>query len=165
LKSHHLHVGTELGEGLRADICVLSGPNWYVGFAECRTNGKSEAMSPQRILITNDDGIAAPGIRYLARVVVDHGFDVVVAAPSEESSGISAAMTAVVGEGRVVIDRRKLAMLDSVSTFVVSASPGYIVTLGRLGAFDDPPELVMSGISRGERRGARFSTPARSAPV
>ena len=97
-------------------------------------------MSPQRVLITNDDGIAAPGIRYLARAAADHGFDVVVAAPSEESSGISAAMTAVVSEGRVVIDRRKLAMLDSVPTFAVSASPSYIVTLSRLGAFGDPPE-------------------------
>jgi 5'-nucleotidase len=110
-------------------------------------------MSPQRVLITNDDGIAAPGIRYLARAAVDDGFDVVVAAPSEESSGISAAMTAVVSEGRVVIERRKLAMLDSVSTFAVSASPGYIVTLGRLGAFGDPPELVMSGINRGANAG------------
>jgi 5'-nucleotidase len=109
-------------------------------------------LSPQRVLITNDDGIAAPGIRYPARAAVDHGFDVVVA-PSEESSGISAAMTAVVSEGRVVIDRRNLAMLDSVSTFAVSASPGYIVTLGRLGAFGYPPELVMSGISRGPNAG------------
>jgi 5'-nucleotidase len=110
-------------------------------------------MSPQRVLITNDDGIAAPGIRYLAKAAVDHGFDVVVAAPSEESSGISAAMTAVVSEGRVVIDRRKLAMLNDVPTFAVSASPGYIVTLGRLGAFGDPPELVMSGINRGANAG------------
>jgi 5'-nucleotidase len=110
-------------------------------------------MSPQRVLITNDDGIAAPGIRYLARAAADHGFDVVVAAPSEESSGISAAMTAVVSEGRVVIDRRKLAMLDSVPTFAVSASPSYIVTLSRLGAFGDPPELVMSGINRGANAG------------
>jgi 5'-nucleotidase len=110
-------------------------------------------MSAQRVLVTNDDGIAAPGVRYLARAAVDHGFDVVVAAPSEESSGISAAMTAVVSEGRVVIDRRELAMLNGVPAFAVSASPGYIVTLGRLGAFGDPPELVMSGINRGANAG------------
>jgi 5'-nucleotidase len=110
-------------------------------------------MSTPRVLITNDDGIAAPGIRYLAKAAVDQGFDVVVAAPSEESSGISAAMTAVVNEGRVVIDRRELAMLDGVPTFAVSASPGYIVTLGRLGAFGNPPDLVMSGINRGANAG------------
>ena len=92
-------------------------------------------MTTQRVLITNDDGIAAPGIRRLARAAADQGFDVVVAAPSEESSGISAAMTAVVEDGRVVIDRRELASLEGIPTFAVSASPGYIVTLGRLGSF------------------------------
>ena len=80
-------------------------------------------MTTQRVLITNDDGIAAPGIRRLARAAADHGFDVVVAAPSEESSGVSAAMTAVVEDGRVVIDRRELATLEGIPTFAVSASP------------------------------------------
>ncbi len=110
-------------------------------------------MRTHRVLVTNDDGIAAPGIRYLAQAAVDHGFDVVVAAPSEESSGISAAMTAVVSEGRVVIERRELATLDAIPCFAVSASPGYIVTLGRLGAFGDPPDLVISGINRGANAG------------
>jgi len=35
----------------------------------------------------------------------------------------------------------------------VNASPGYIVTLGRLGAFGDPPDLVLSGINRGANAG------------
>ena len=110
-------------------------------------------MTTPRVLITNDDGIAAPGIRRLARAAADHGFDVVVAAPSEESSGVSAAMTAVVEDGRVVIDRRELATLEGIPTFAVSASPGYIVTLGRLGAFGDAPDLVMAGINRGANAG------------
>ena len=106
-------------------------------------------MTAQRVLITNDDGIAAPGIRCLARAAADHGFDVVVAAPSQESSGISAAMTAVVVDGRVVINRHELATLEGIPAFAVSASPGYIVMLGRLGAFGEAPDLVMSGINRG----------------
>jgi len=68
-------------------------------------------MPTQRVLITNDDGIAAPGIRWLARAAADHGFDVVVAAPAEESSGISAAMTAVLDDGRVLMDRREVPTL------------------------------------------------------
>jgi 5'/3'-nucleotidase SurE len=43
-----------------------------------------------RVLITNDDGIEAPGIRWLARAVVREGYDVVVAAPLTEASGSSA---------------------------------------------------------------------------
>ncbi len=110
-------------------------------------------MSPQRVLITNDDGIAAPGIRRLARAALDYGFDVVVAAPAEESSGVSAAMTAVLEDGRVVIDRREVPTLEGIPAFAVNASPGYIVTLGRLGAFGDAPTLVMSGINRGANAG------------
>jgi|tagenome__1003787_1003787.scaffolds.fasta_scaffold20946480_2 5'-nucleotidase len=110
-------------------------------------------MGTQRVLVTNDDGIAAPGIRRLARAIADGGFDVVVAAPTDEYSGISAAMTAVVSEGRVIIERRHLPDLDGTPALAVNASPGYIVTLGRLGAFGEPPDLVVSGINRGANAG------------
>ncbi len=86
-------------------------------------------MSSPRVLITNDDGIDAPGLRWLARAAADHGCDVVVAAPAEEASGISAAVTAVVSEGRVPIERRSLPTLEGIPAFAVKASPGYIVTL------------------------------------
>ena len=44
-----------------------------------------------RVLITNDDGIDAPGISWLAASAADAGLDVVVAAPLTEASGTSAA--------------------------------------------------------------------------
>jgi 5'-nucleotidase len=110
-------------------------------------------MSTRRVLVTNDDGIAAPGIRRLALAATNGGFDVVVAAPTDEYSGISAAMTAVVSEGRVLIERRDLPDLDGIPAFAVNASPGYIVTLGRLGAFGEPPDMVLSGINRGANAG------------
>jgi 5'-nucleotidase len=110
-------------------------------------------MTAERVLITNDDGIAAPGIRRLARAAADAGFDVVVAAPAEESSGISAAMTVVLDDGRVSIQRRRVPTLEDLPTFAVHASPGYIVNLGRLGAFGDPPTRVVSGINRGANAG------------
>jgi 5'-nucleotidase len=47
-----------------------------------------------RILVTNDDGVLAPGIAPLAAAVVAAGHDVVVAAPLTEASGSSAAITA-----------------------------------------------------------------------
>jgi 5'-nucleotidase len=106
-----------------------------------------------RVLITNDDGIAAPGIRRLAATAVEHGLEVVVAAPLDESSGVSAAMTAVVDEGRVMIERRALRDVDGVPAFAVGASPAYIVLLGTLGAFGPLPDLVLSGINRGANAG------------
>jgi 5'/3'-nucleotidase SurE len=83
-------------------------------------------MRTHRVLVTNDDGIAAPGIQYLARAAVDHGFDVVVAAPTEESSGISAAMTAVVSEGP---GRNRAARVGKRSTpFLLSPSAPHPAT-------------------------------------
>lgn len=101
-----------------------------------------------RVLITNDDGVRAPGLRHLAYAVSAAGHDVVVAAPRVEASGSSAALTAVAEEGRVVVERQA----DS-GFLGVAASPAYIVVLGNLGAFGPPPDVVLSGINRGANAG------------
>jgi 5'-nucleotidase len=106
-----------------------------------------------RVLVTNDDGIDAPGIRCLASAAHAHGLEVVVAAPHREASGMSAALTAVVSEGRVVIESVTLDGLDDVPAFSVAASPSYIAVLGGLGAFGPPPDAVLSGINRGANAG------------
>ena len=43
-----------------------------------------------RALITNDDGIDSPGLWTLARGAQNAGFEVIVAAPHIDSSGVSA---------------------------------------------------------------------------
>jgi 5'-nucleotidase len=106
-----------------------------------------------RVVVTNDDGVAAPGIRWLAAAARSAGLDVVVAAPEREASGMSAALSAVTEEGRVVLTRHSLKGLDDVPAFGVSASPSYIAVLAALGAFGDPPELLLSGINRGANAG------------
>lgn len=101
---------------------------------------------PTRILITNDDGIDAPGLHALAGAVRRHGFAPVVAAPAEEASGMSAALTAVTRRGRVAFEKRP-------QGYAVAASPAYIVLLASLGVFGPPPEIVLSGINRGANTG------------
>jgi 5'-nucleotidase len=103
-----------------------------------------------RILITNDDGVDAPGIRVLAEAVAADGHDVVVAAPHEEASGMSAALTAVTVEGRVVMEKRNFKTLPG---YAVSASPAYIAVLAGLGVFGPPPDVVLSGINLGANAG------------
>jgi 5'-nucleotidase len=103
-----------------------------------------------RVLITNDDGVDAPGIAALAAAAARAGHDVVVAAPMREASGLSAALTAVTDEGRIVVRRRTVSGL---SAYGVAASPAYIVVLAALGAFGDPPGLVLSGVNRGANTG------------
>ncbi len=107
-----------------------------------------------RVLITNDDGIDAPGLRVLARAAVRDGHDVVVAAPLTEASGSGTAMTAVRQDGRVVVQSRSLAGLRNVPAYGVAASPAFIVLLALRAAWGDAPDVVLSGINRGANAGA-----------
>jgi len=95
-----------------------------------------------RVLITNDDGIAAPGLAALAAAARRHGFDVVVAAPSREMSGMSAALR---------IEDTSLRRTDA--GLAVDATPAMIVGLAALGALGEPPDVVLSGINRGANAG------------
>lgn len=106
-----------------------------------------------RALVTNDDGIDAPGLAVLARAALDAGLDVVVAAPAEQSSGASAAITAARREGRTPLKAVELPDLPSVPAFAVTAQPGHIV-LGALRGWLDPvPDVVLSGINHGANVG------------
>jgi 5'-nucleotidase len=107
----------------------------------------------RRILITNDDGILAPGLRWLALAAVNAGFDVVVAAPNYEASGSSAALTAVYRDRRLAVTPANLGDDLKVEAYGVQASPGYIVLLGAIGTFGPRPDLVLSGINRGANAG------------
>lgn len=101
-------------------------------------------------MVTNDDGVGAPGLSVLARATRDLGYDVVVAAPAEEASGTGAAMSAYTSDGKVVVAKTAI---DGITAYGVGASPGYIVLLSMLGAFGDRPDLVLSGINRGANSG------------
>jgi len=50
-------------------------------------------MSQKTILVTNDDGIIAPGILSLLRVLVEAGYIVYSVAPAVDQSGKSASLT------------------------------------------------------------------------
>jgi 5'-nucleotidase len=99
-----------------------------------------------RVLVTNDDGIAAPGLAALAAAARRHGFDVVVAAPAREMSGMSAALRIEPVDGKVPVRHTEAGI-------VVEGTPASIVGLAALGAFGEPPDLVLSGINRGANVG------------
>ncbi|MEU8071883.1 5'/3'-nucleotidase SurE [Micromonospora sp. NPDC049151] len=106
-----------------------------------------------RVLVTNDDGVHAPGIRALARSAYERGLDVVVAAPQHEASGMSAALSAVTEDGRLVFRETELDGLPGVPAYAVAASPAYIAVLAGLGVFGPVPDLLLSGINRGANAG------------
>lgn len=106
-----------------------------------------------RVLVTNDDGIDAPGLHVLARAARDAGFDVTVAAPARQSSGASASIVAAEEDGRIAIERREIDGLDGVPAFAVRGGPGLIALVAAHGAFGDPADLVLSGVNHGANVG------------
>ncbi|MFF2631835.1 5'/3'-nucleotidase SurE [Microbacterium sp. NPDC058021] len=106
-----------------------------------------------RALITNDDGIAAPGLHALARAAQAAGLDVTIAAPAVQSSGASASIMAEDHDGRIDVERRTLAGLEGIPAFAVHGGPGLIALIAAHGAFGDPPELVLSGVNHGANVG------------
>lgn len=103
----------------------------------------AEEPSPYRILVTNDDGIGAPGLAALAESLRPLG-EVIVIAPAENQSGIGHALTL---RGPITLRRRQVGGQEATA---VAATPASVVrvALGHLLA-DTPPNLVVSGVNRG----------------
>lgn len=106
-----------------------------------------------RVLITNDDGIDAPGLTALAEAARAAGLDVTVAAPAAQSSGSSASIMATEADGKIAVERRTLPQLPDVAAFAVHGGPGLIALIAARGAFGDPPEMVLSGVNHGANVG------------
>jgi 5'-nucleotidase len=107
-----------------------------------------------RILVTNDDGIDAPGLHALANAMCDleGGHEIVVAAPDTEYSGAGAALGAL-HIITPVIRPVNLPHVRTDQTWSVSGAPALCVMFARLGAFGEPFDLVVSGINPGANVG------------
>ena len=95
-----------------------------------------------RILITNDDGIRAPGIRMLTEWARTLG-DVTVVAPKVEQSGMSHAIQFV-----EPIEIKKVDLMDGVEAWQMDSTPADCVRFGIVG-LEREYDLVLSGINRG----------------
>ncbi|MCT2585500.1 5'/3'-nucleotidase SurE [Actinophytocola gossypii] len=110
-------------------------------------------MTP-KVLVTNDDGIDSPGLHALVRCALDLGWSPVVAAPTTESSGTSAGLTAAKDARQVAIDRRRrLPGLEDVPAYAVAAHPGLIALIACHDGFGERPDLLLSGVNRGANVG------------
>jgi 5'-nucleotidase len=102
-----------------------------------------------RILVTNDDGVEAPGIAALARAAFQSGNEVVVVAPLEDWSGASAAVGAFYRRDGVDYRTFAIAGLEGVPTYGVDGPPALGVILACVGGFGKRPDIVLSGINHG----------------
>jgi 5'-nucleotidase len=96
-----------------------------------------------RILVSNDDGYLSPGIEALVRVLRPLG-EVVVVAPEQNRSGASNSLT---------LDR-PLAVTEAPNGFFyVDGTPTDCVHIALTGLLTTPPDLVVSGINKGQNMG------------
>jgi 5'-nucleotidase len=96
-----------------------------------------------RILVANDDGYLAPGLRALAEVCRGFG-EIDVVAPEQNASGTSNALTL----------QRPLSVWKAASGFrYINGTPSDCVHVALTGLLDYRPDLVVSGINNGANMG------------
>ena len=105
-----------------------------------------------QLLVTNDDGISAPGLHALAGALVDAGHQVLVAAPDRDCSGQSASIGPVHLSGQVVYERVDIEGVDA-EAVSVEGPPALAVMAACLGGFGPAPDLVVAGINAGANTG------------
>lgn len=99
-----------------------------------------------KILLTNDDGVHAPGLKALA-ASMPSGVEVVIAAPATQRSASSHAIT--LGQKlRVEED-----MAGNMRRFSIHGTPADCVKFALAGIPDFFPDLIVSGINQGANTG------------
>jgi 5'-nucleotidase len=98
-----------------------------------------------RILITNDDGIDAPGLAVLERIAAELAREVWVVAPEHDQSGVSHAVSL---HHPIRITER------GVRRYELTGTPGDCAVMGLCHLMADaPPQLLLSGVNRGANLG------------
>lgn len=100
------------------------------------------------ILVSNDDGVYAPGIAALAEAMLPFG-QVTVVAPKENRSAIGHRKTM---HKPLRIDEVPFAV-KGIKAYAISDSPSDSVAVALLGLISEPIDLVVSGINRGPNMG------------
>jgi 5'-nucleotidase len=104
-----------------------------------------------RILLTNDDGIYAPGLRALRKELLPLG-DVVVVAPATEQSAAGHSVTLLTP----LLVNEVFEELDGTRSFIgwaVEGRPADCVKLALLELLPDPPDVIVSGMNAGSNAG------------
>jgi 5'-nucleotidase len=101
-----------------------------------------------QILLTNDDGVFAPGLRALRKELMRLG-DVTVVAPAMEQSGVAHSITLL---SPLVV--KQVHDVDGTALgWKVEGSPADSVKLGIFELMSRPPDLIISGINSGSNAG------------
>jgi 5'-nucleotidase len=100
-------------------------------------------MKRPKILITNDDGINAPGLRYLISIMKELG-DLVIIAPDKPQSGMAHAVTI-----QTPLRIHEIANHPDYKEYSCNGTPADCVKLGQKVILRSNPDLIVSGINHG----------------
>jgi len=103
-------------------------------------------MQKPLILVTNDDGITAPGLRSLIQFASEIG-DVVVVAPDSPQSGMGHAIT--INNTLYATKMTAIEKDGALAEYSCSGTPADCVKLGLQELLERKPALVISGINHG----------------
>ena len=103
---------------------------------------------PYRILVSNDDGVRAPGLAALAQILQAIG-DVSIVAPAENSSGAGHSISTASD----AIFREDLTLPNGLKAIGLTATPASTVNVAIRNIMKPLPDLVVSGINRGYNLG------------
>jgi 5'-nucleotidase len=104
-------------------------------------------MAAMQILLTNDDGIFAPGLAAIYKQLIHLG-EVTVAAPTDSQSGASHSVTFFEPLGCSKVD-----IQDLFTGYGVHGSPADCVKLAAMQLIAEPIDLVVAGINNGANVG------------
>jgi len=93
-----------------------------------------------RILLTNDDGIHAPGLAVLEKIAAHFTNDIWICAPEEEQSGAGHSLT---------LNRPVRLRQHAERRFSVTGTPTDSVTMALKRLMPAPPDFILSGVNRG----------------
>jgi 5'-nucleotidase len=160
---------------MACELKQTSGPKWGWVPVTSRLLGDEQSVTPLgyqeirhrgpvgsgyvRVLVTNDDGVTAPGIAALTRALVGWSdasaaaggprHEIVVMAPSTNYSGAGAAVGSVEDHTTIAWQRATIDGAEGVEAYGLDASPALSVIIGAMGAVGPKPDLVLSGINHG----------------
>ncbi len=106
-----------------------------------------------KLLVSNDDGISALGIRTLANCLAEAGHNVTVVCPDRERSAT--------GHGLTLQQPIRAEIVESIfhpaiKAWACDGTPSDCVKLALWALLDSPPDLVLSGINQGANLGTEI---------
>lgn len=106
-----------------------------------------------KLLISNDDGISALGVRTLANTLAEVGHEVTVVCPDRERSATGHGLTLHQPIRAEIIES---IFHPSIKAWACSGTPSDCVKLALWALLDSPPALVLSGINQGANLGTEI---------